>query len=84
MAPNDAADHHRLDLSKTYASDFQALKGVDLEIRRGEIFAILSGLVRDRGKTVVAVTHNVDLASRMDRRIHLVDGAVTSDERTGG
>jgi ABC-2 type transport system ATP-binding protein len=29
------------DLSKTYASGFQALKRVDLEIRRGEIFALL-------------------------------------------
>jgi ABC-2 type transport system ATP-binding protein len=28
-------------LSKTYASGFQALKEVDLEIRRGEIFALL-------------------------------------------
>jgi len=28
-------------LSKTYASGFQALKQVDLEIRRGEIFALL-------------------------------------------
>ena len=28
-------------LSKTYASGFQALKGVSLEIRRGEIFALL-------------------------------------------
>jgi ABC-2 type transport system ATP-binding protein len=28
-------------LDKTYASGFQALKGVDLEIRRGEIFALL-------------------------------------------
>jgi ABC-2 type transport system ATP-binding protein len=28
-------------LAKTYASGFQALKGVDLEIRRGEIFALL-------------------------------------------
>ncbi len=29
------------DLCKTYASGFQALKHVDLEIRRGEIFALL-------------------------------------------
>ncbi|HSS70674.1 MAG TPA: ABC transporter ATP-binding protein [Casimicrobiaceae bacterium] len=29
------------DLSKTYASGFQALKGVNLDIRRGEIFALL-------------------------------------------
>ncbi len=28
-------------LSKTYASGFQALKSVDLEIRQGEIFALL-------------------------------------------
>ena len=28
-------------LSKTYASGFRALKNVDLEIRRGEIFALL-------------------------------------------
>src|SRR6266852_8499942 len=29
------------DLSKTYASGFQALKRINLEIRRGEIFALL-------------------------------------------
>ena len=29
------------DLSKTYASGFQALKRIDLEVRRGEIFALL-------------------------------------------
>src|SRR5947207_13701326 len=29
------------DLSKTYASEFQALKGINLDIRRGEIFALL-------------------------------------------
>jgi ABC-2 type transport system ATP-binding protein len=29
------------DLSKTYASGLQALKDIDLEIRRGEIFALL-------------------------------------------
>src|SRR5690349_10540791 len=29
------------DLSKTYASGFQALKTINLEIRRGEIFALL-------------------------------------------
>jgi ABC-type Mn2+/Zn2+ transport system ATPase subunit len=28
-------------LSKTYTSGFQALKGINLEIRRGEIFALL-------------------------------------------
>ena len=28
-------------LSKTYASGFQALKNINLDIRRGEIFALL-------------------------------------------
>ncbi|WP_304598304.1 ATP-binding cassette domain-containing protein, partial [Kosakonia sp. H7A] len=28
-------------LNKTYAGGFQALRGVDLQIRRGEIFALL-------------------------------------------
>jgi len=28
-------------LSKTYASGLQALKGIDLEIKRGEILALL-------------------------------------------
>src|ERR1700755_3187126 len=28
-------------ISKTYASGFKALKGIDLDIRRGEIFALL-------------------------------------------
>ncbi|MGL6110166.1 MAG: multidrug ABC transporter ATP-binding protein, partial [Rubrivivax sp.] len=28
-------------LNKTYASGFVALQGIDLEIRRGEIFALL-------------------------------------------
>jgi ABC-type multidrug transport system ATPase subunit len=31
----------RRDRGKTYASGFQALKNVDLDIRRGEIFALL-------------------------------------------
>ena len=29
------------DLSKTYATGFEALKNVNLDIRRGEIFALL-------------------------------------------
>jgi lipoprotein-releasing system ATP-binding protein len=45
------------------------------------VFAILADLVHGRGKTVVAVTHDLELAARMGRRIHLVDGRVVSDER---
>jgi lipoprotein-releasing system ATP-binding protein len=46
-----------------------------------QVFSILEALVRERGKTVVAVTHDLDMAARMDRRVHLVDGRVESDAR---
>ncbi len=60
-------------LTKTYASGFRALKGIDLEIRRGEIFALLGpngagkttlinivcGLVNPTGGTVLADGHDV-------------------------
>jgi lipoprotein-releasing system ATP-binding protein len=48
-----------------------------------QVFTILENLVRERGKTVVAVTHDLDMAARMDRRIHLVDGKVDSEDTTG-
>ena len=41
-----------------------------------QVFTILESLVRERGKTVVAVTHDLALAARMDRRIQLVDGRI--------
>ncbi len=46
-----------------------------------QVFQILRELVDKRGKTVVAVTHDLDLAARMDRRVHLVDGAIANDQR---
>ncbi len=41
-----------------------------------QVFQILRDLVDKRGKTVVAVTHDLGLAERMDRRVQLVDGAI--------
>ena len=60
-------------LTKTYASGFQALKSIDLEIRRGEIFALLGpngagkttlinvicGLVKPTSGKVLADGHDV-------------------------
>jgi lipoprotein-releasing system ATP-binding protein len=46
-----------------------------------QVFAILEDLVSKRGKTVIAVTHDLDMAERMDRRIHLVDGRIESETR---
>ena len=48
-----------------------------------QVFDILQALVRERGKTVVAVTHDLAMAGRTDRRVHLVDGRISSDERVG-
>src|SRR5262249_29091375 len=45
-----------------------------------QVFQILRDLVDQRGKTVVAVTHDLDMARRMDRRIVLQDGSIVSDE----
>ncbi|MBP1887481.1 ABC transporter ATP-binding protein [Sinorhizobium mexicanum] len=45
-----------------------------------QVFAILEALVNERGKTVVAVTHDLDMAARMHRRIHLVDGRISQEE----
>ncbi|RWD61751.1 MAG: ABC transporter ATP-binding protein [Mesorhizobium sp.] len=42
-----------------------------------QVFEILQNLVRERGKTVVAVTHDLDMAARMQRRINIVDGKIT-------
>ena len=44
-----------------------------------QVFDILRGLVTEHGKTVVAVTHDLDLAAQMQRRIHIIDGRLTSD-----
>ena len=45
-----------------------------------QVFDILRDLVTLGGKTVVAVTHDLNLAARMHRRIHVVDGRIVSDE----
>ena len=44
-----------------------------------QVFQILRDLVDKRGKTVVAVTHDLGLAARMDLRVQLVDGAIAAD-----
>jgi len=44
-----------------------------------QVFQILRELVDARAKTVVAVTHDLDLAARMDRRVHLIDGGIVDE-----
>jgi lipoprotein-releasing system ATP-binding protein len=50
-------------------------------IATAQVFGILRDLVTLHGKSVVAVTHDLNLASQMDRRIHIVDGRVDKDAR---
>jgi lipoprotein-releasing system ATP-binding protein len=48
-----------------------------------QVFLILRDLVDSQGKTVIAVTHDMGLAQRMDRRIELMDGGIVSDSAVG-
>jgi ABC-2 type transport system ATP-binding protein len=81
-------------LSKTYASGFTALQDVDLEIRRGEIFALLGpngagkttlinivcGIVSPSGGRVLADGHDILREYREARaRIGLVPQELTTD-----
>ena len=81
-------------LTKTYAGGFQALKGVDLEIRQGEIFALLGpngagkttligivcGLVRATSGRVVADGHDIKKDFRAAReKIGLVPQELATD-----
>ncbi len=81
-------------LSKTYASGFQALKNIDLEIRRGEIFALLGpngagkttlisvicGIVNASAGTVTADGHDIVRDYRAARsKIGLVPQELTTD-----
>ena len=81
-------------LSKTYASGFQALKSVDLKIHRGEIFALLGpngagkttliniicGIVNPTQGTVLADGHDIVANYRAARsKIGLVPQELTTD-----
>ena len=81
-------------VAKTYAGGFQALKPIDLAIRRGEIFALLGpngagkttlisiicGIVRASGGTVLADGHDIVKDYRAARKaIGLVPQELTTD-----
>jgi ABC-2 type transport system ATP-binding protein len=82
------------DVSKTYASGFQALKSVSLDIRKGEIFALLGpngagkttliniicGIVRPTSGTVTVDGHDIITDYRAARAmIGLVPQELTAD-----
>ena len=49
-----------------------------------QVFDILRGLVTEHGKTVVAVTHDLNLAAQMQRQIRIIDGRLTKDAAISG
>jgi len=52
--------------------------------RSREIMDLLAALNRDRGITIVMVTHEPDMAAYARRAVHFVDGHVESDVRQSG
>jgi ABC-2 type transport system ATP-binding protein len=81
-------------LEKTYDSGHKALKGIDLDIRRGEIFALLGpngagkttligavcGLVRPTGGTIIADGHDISKDFRAaSAKIGLVPQELATD-----
>ena len=81
-------------VNKTYKGGFQALKSIDLDIRRGEIFALLGpngagkttlisiicGIVKPSGGTVTADGHDVLRDYRITRsKIGLVPQELSTD-----
>ncbi|WP_027134698.1 ABC transporter ATP-binding protein [Geminicoccus roseus] len=93
MIPTDSIISVR-GVAKTYASGFQALKNIDLEIRRGEIFALLGpngagkttlisiicGIVNASAGTVMADGHDIRTEFRAARaKVGLVPQELTTD-----
>jgi lipoprotein-releasing system ATP-binding protein len=43
------------------------------------VFTIFERLAAEEGRTVIVVTHDLELAARCRRRVHIVDGRIVSD-----
>jgi putative ABC transport system ATP-binding protein len=54
----------------------------NLDSRTSEEVVDLLLSVRSEGRTLILVTHDLEVARRMDRQIHILDGRITSDNHT--
>jgi lipoprotein-releasing system ATP-binding protein len=55
----------------------------NLDARTGAaIHELVVELNRERGMTMIVVTHNEDLAARMPRRLHMADGRILTDDES--
>jgi len=73
----------RVAIARALANDPQVLLADEptgnLDTKNAHIvFDIFAGLARERGKTVIVVTHDADLAAMANRQVHLVDGRVVA------
>ena len=49
-----------------------------------EILELLTSTIKEKGQTLVMVTHDWDVAAYADRVIHMVDGVIINEEKKGG
>jgi lipoprotein-releasing system ATP-binding protein len=74
----------RVAIARALANDPLLLLGDELtgnlDTHNGQlVYELLRRYNRERGQTIVIVTHNLELAQFADRHIELVDGRITSD-----
>ncbi len=74
----------RVAVARALANDPQVLLADEptgnLDSKSSEqVFRILADIAARQDRAVVAVTHDLDMAARMDRRVRLFDGRVVSD-----
>ncbi|MDQ3480340.1 MAG: ATP-binding cassette domain-containing protein, partial [Actinomycetota bacterium] len=50
--------------------------------RAGEVLGLLQTFNRERGQTVLLVTHDAEVGATCDRIIRMRDGLIVGDERT--
>jgi ABC-type lipoprotein export system ATPase subunit len=88
MLPNklSVGERQRAALARALANEPSVLLADEptgnLDSRNGEeILDLFASLNRDRGMTLVVITHSAEVARRSEREIHLADGRIIRDER---
>ena len=66
------------DIHKSYG-DVEVLKGIDIEVHRGEVLAIMQQLAAEH-RTMVVVTHEMSFARGAADRILYVNGGRIAEE----
>jgi ABC-type lipoprotein export system ATPase subunit len=77
-------EQQRVAIARSLANDPLVVLGDEptgnLDTKNGDlVFAIFERLVRERGQTIVVVTHDPRLAARTDRIVRLKDGTIVDD-----